>query len=139
VKQTPGSIGYVELAYAKQNKLSMASVRNRAGNFVEPNLASTTAAVASAAARLAKDVRAPIVNGGKGEAYPIAGLTFLLVYQDEKDAGKQKALANFIDWAIHDGQQYAESLDYAKLPDDLVHVNEANLKLLTSAGKKVRA
>jgi phosphate transport system substrate-binding protein len=139
VKQTPGSVGYVELAYAKQNKLAVAAVRNRAGNFIEPSLASTTAAVASAANGLAKDVRMPIVNGGKAEAYPIAGLTFLLVYQDNKDAAKQRALANFIDWAIHEGQQYAEGLDYAPLPEAVVHVNEASLKLLTSSGKKVRA
>ncbi len=139
VKQTPGSIGYVELAYAKQNNLSVAAVKNRAGNFVDPTLASTTAAVASSAAALAKDVRTPIVNGAKAEAYPIAGLTFLLVYQENKDAAKQRALANFIDWAIHDGQQYAEGLDYARLPEEVVHVNEASLKLLTSGGKKVRS
>jgi len=136
VRQTPGSIGYVELAYAKQNKLQTAAVRNRAGNFIEPNLSSTTAAVASAATALAKDVRTPIVNGGKGEAYPIAGLTFLLVYQDSRDAGKQKAIASFIDWAIHEGQQHAEALDYARLPEAVVQVNESSLKLLTSGGKK---
>jgi len=137
VKQTPGSIGYVELAYAKQNKLPVAQVRNRVGNFIEPTLESTTAAVAASAARLAKDVRTPIVNGAAGGAYPISGLTFLLVYQDTKDAARQRALANFIDWAIHDGQQYAADLDYARLPEALVHVNEASLKTLTSGGKKV--
>jgi len=136
VRQTPGSMGYVELAYAKQNKLQTAAVRNRAGNFIEPSLASTTSAVASAATALAKDVRTPIVNGGKGEAYPIAGLTFLLVYQDSRDAGKQKAIASFIDWAIHEGQQHAEALDYARLPEAVVQVNESSLKLLTSGGKK---
>jgi len=137
VRQTPGSIGYVELAYAKQNKLQTAAVKNRAGNFIEPSLSSTTAAVASAATALSKDVRTPIVNGAKGEAYPIAGLTFLLVYQDNKDSAKQRAIANFIDWAIHDGQQYAEALDYARLPEAVVVVNEASLKLLTASGKKV--
>ena len=139
VKQSPGSIGYVELAYAKQNKLAIAPVRNRAGNFVEPSIASTTAAVASAANGLAKDVRMPIVNGAKADAYPIAGLTFLLVYQESKDVAKQRAIANFIDWAIHEGQQYAQGLDYAPLPEAVVHVDEATLKLLTSSGKKVRA
>ncbi|HET9327903.1 MAG TPA: phosphate ABC transporter substrate-binding protein PstS [Candidatus Eisenbacteria bacterium] len=136
VRQTPGSIGYVELAYAKQNRITTAAVRNRAGNFIEPTLSSTTSAVASAATALAKDVRTPIVNGGKGDAYPIAGLTFLLVYQDSKDAAKQKALANFIDWAIHDGQQHAEALDYARLPEAVVALNEASLKTLTSSGRK---
>jgi phosphate transport system substrate-binding protein len=137
VRQTPGAIGYVELAYAKQNKLAMAAVRNKAGNFVEPNLASTTAAVAASAAALAKDVRAPIANAAAPDAYPIAGLTYLLVYQDMKDAARAKALAGFIAWAIHEGQESAAQLDYAPLPEALVKVNEATLHTLTSGGKKV--
>jgi phosphate transport system substrate-binding protein len=138
VRQTPGAIGYVELAYAKQNKLATALVRNKAGKFVEPSLESTTAAVAAAAAALKKDVRTPIVNSAAPDAYPIAGLTFLLVYQDTKDAARAKALAGFIDWAIHDGQEVAASLDYARLPAALVQVNEATLHTLTSGGKKLQ-
>jgi len=137
VHQTPGAIGYVELAYAKQNKLAVALVRNKAGNFVEPSLASTIAAVAAAGPALKKDVRTPIVNAAAPDAYPIAGLTFLLVYQDMKDPARAKALANFIDWAIHDGQALAEPLEYARLPEDLVKVNEATLHTLTSGGKKL--
>ena len=137
VRQTPGAVGYVELAYARQNKLSVAPVRNRAGKFVEPSLESTTAAVAAAAAALAKDVRTPIVNGATPDAYPIAGLTFLLVYQDTKDPGRAKTLANFIDWAIHDGQEVTGQLDYARLPEAVVKVNEATLRTLTSGGRKV--
>jgi phosphate transport system substrate-binding protein len=139
VRQTPGAIGYVELAYAKQNQLQVAVVRNKAGQFVEPTLASTTAAVAAAAEALAKDVRAPIANAATPDAYPIAGLTYLLVYQDQKDPVRARALANFIDWAIHDGQALAEALDYARLPEALVKVNEANLKRLTAAGKPLMA
>jgi len=139
IRQTPGAVGYVELAYARQNKLDVASVRNKSGKFVMPTLASTTAAVESAAPQLAKDVRTPIVNGAAPDAYPIAGLTFLLVYQDQKNSAKGKALATFIDWAIHDGQQYADSLDYAKLPSGVVKVNEAALKNLTSDGKPLAA
>jgi phosphate transport system substrate-binding protein len=139
VRQTPGGIGYVELAYAKQNQLPVALLRNKAGQFVEPTLASTTAAVAASAEALAKDVRTPIANSASAEAYPIAGLTFLLVYQDQKDPARAKALANFIDWAIHDGQAMAESLDYARLPEAVVKVNEANLKKLTAAGKPLMA
>jgi phosphate transport system substrate-binding protein len=139
VRQTPGAIGYVELAYAKQNQLPVASVRNKAGNFVEPTLASTTAAVAASAAGLAKDVRTPIANAAAPDAYPVAGLTFLLVYQDQKDPARARALANFIDWAIHDGQAMAEALDYARLPDAVVKVNEASLKKLTAAGKPLMA
>ena len=137
VHQTPGSIGYVELAYAKQNKLSTALVRNKAGKFVEPSLESTTAAVGGGRRGAQKDVRTPIVNAAAPDAYPIAGLTFLLVYQDMKDAARAKALANFIDWAIHDGREVVGQLDYARLPAALVQVNEATLHTLTSGGKKL--
>ena len=139
VRQTPGAIGYVELAYAKQNQLPVAVVQNKAGKFVEPTLASTTAAVAAAAEALAKDVRAPIANAATPDAYPIAGLTYLLVYQDQKDPARARALANFIDWAIHDGQTLAESLEYARLPEALVKVNEASLRKLTAGGKPLAA
>jgi phosphate transport system substrate-binding protein len=139
VRQQPGSIGYVELAYAKQNKLPVALLKNKAGNFVDPTLASITAAVEGAAAALAKDVRTPIVNSGKGEAYPISGLTYLLVYRDQKDAAKGKALPDFIRWAMHDGQDMTEALDYARLPAAVIAVNEGNLKKLTSGGKPLVA
>ena len=135
VRQTPGAIGYVELAYAKQNQLQVAVVRNKAGKFVEPTLASTTAAVAAATDALANDVRAPIANAASPDAYPICGLTYLLVYQDQKDPARARALANFIDWAIHDGQALAEGLEYARLPESVVRVNEASLKKLTAGGK----
>ncbi len=137
VRQTPGAIGYVELAYAKQNKLAAASLRNRAGNFVEPSLASTSAAVAAAAAALAKDVRTPIVNAAAADAYPIAGLTYLLVYQDTKDPKRARVLSNFIRWAMRDGQELAASLDYARLPDAVIQMNMATLATLTAGGKKV--
>jgi phosphate transport system substrate-binding protein len=139
IKQTPGAIGYVELAYAKHNQLPMALVRNKAGKFMEPSLASTTAAVEGASALLARDVRTPIVNSGSPDAYPIAGLTFLLVYQDGKNAAQAKALADFIGWAIHDGQGYANDLDYAKLPDAVVKLNESSLHLLSAGGKRLYA
>jgi phosphate transport system substrate-binding protein len=139
VRQTPGAIGYVELAYARQNKFAVAHIRNASGNFVEPTLASTTAAAEGASARLAKDVRTPIVNSPAPNAYPISGLTFLLVYQDQKNPVKAKALADFIRWSMTDGQQVAESLDYAKLPAAVVKVNEATLLTLTASGKRVLA
>jgi len=139
VRQTPGALGYVELAYAKQNQLSTALVRNKSGQFLAPTLASTTAAVAASANALAKDVRTPIVNAAAPDAYPIAGLTFLIVYQDTKDPVRAKTLRDFIDWAIHDGQSMVEALDYARLPDAVVKVNEATLKTLTSGGKALSA
>jgi phosphate transport system substrate-binding protein len=137
VRQTPGAVGYVELAYARQNKLAVAHVRNKSGNFVEPTLASITAAVAASAPALAKDVRTPIVNAAAPDAYPISGLTFLIVYQDTKDATRGKALADFIGWAIHDGQSMVEALDYARLPEAVVKVNEATLRTLTTGGKRI--
>jgi phosphate transport system substrate-binding protein len=139
VRQTPGAIGYVELAYAKQNHLSIAPVRNKAGRFVSPSLASTTAAVAGAARALAKDVRTPIVNAPGPDSYPISGLTFLLVYQDSKDPVRAKALADFIGWAMRDGQGMVEALDYARLPEAVIQVNQAVLRTLTANGKPVFA
>jgi phosphate transport system substrate-binding protein len=135
VRQTPGAIGYVELAYAKQNQLPYAQVRNRAGNFVEPTLASTTAAVAGAAPMLAKDLRNPIANSPAPDAYPISGLTFLLVYQEQKDPAKGRALVEFIHWAMHDGQEMAAALDYARLPDAVVAANEKTLAGVSVGGK----
>jgi len=137
IKQTPGAIGYVELAYAKQNQLSMALVQNKAGKYVEPSAASVTAAMTGVAAQLARDVRTPIVNSPSPDAWPISGLTFLIVYQDAKDQARGLALARFLDWAIHDGQPYADALDYARLPDAIVKVNEKTLSLLTGGGKKL--
>ncbi|MBI1797264.1 MAG: phosphate ABC transporter substrate-binding protein PstS [Candidatus Eisenbacteria bacterium] len=135
VRQTPGAIGYVELAYARQNRLPVARVKNRAGNFVEPTLASTTAAVEASAKALARDVRAPIANAASPEAYPICGLTFLLVERQPRDAAKGKALADFIAWAMKDGQGMADDLNYARLPAAVVAVNEATLASLVAAGK----
>ena len=139
VRQTQGAIGYVELAYAKQNRFPVAHVQNRSGKFIEPTLASTTAAAQGAASMLAKDVRFPIANSSAPDAYPICGLTFLLVYQDQKNPDKAHALASFIDWAIHDGQAVAPTLDYAPLPDAVVKVNEASLRKLTISGKPLLA
>ncbi|HEY7727612.1 MAG TPA: phosphate ABC transporter substrate-binding protein PstS [Candidatus Eisenbacteria bacterium] len=139
VRQTPGSLGYVELAYAKQNTLATAMLQNKSGKFVEPSLAATTAAAEGAAAQLATDVRVPIVNSPAPDAYPIAGLTFLLVYQDQRDSAKAKALASFLHWAMTEGQTMASDLDYAPLPDAVVKVNEASLKKLTSGGKPLAA
>ena len=139
VRQTPGAIGYVELAYAKQNRLPVALVKNKAGQFVGPSLASTTAAVSGAAQALAKDVRTPIVNAPGPDAYPISGLTFLLVYQDSRDPARAKALADFVTWAMRDGQGMVEALDYARLPEAVVKVNEAALRTLTANGKPVFA
>lgn len=130
VKQRPGSIGYVELAYADQIKLAYASIRNAAGEFIDPSVQSTTAAAAGTAGEMAKDVRVSIANSpGKG-AYPIAGFTYILLYQTQEDATKGKALVDFLDWAIHSGQSAASSLMYAPLPAEVVRINENALKTI---------
>jgi phosphate transport system substrate-binding protein len=139
VRQTPGSIGYVELAYAKQNNLSVAHIQNKAGAYVEPTLASTTAAIQASAAALAQDVRTPIVNADGLDVYPIAAVTFLLVYENQQDAAKAKAIAEFIQWAITDGQAMAEPLFYAKLPPEVIQVDQAALARLKAGGKPVLA
>jgi phosphate transport system substrate-binding protein len=118
VKQLPGSIGYVELAYAKQNKLPYADIRNANGVFVTPTIAAVTAAAAGAAAALPAntDYRVSIVNAkGKG-AYPISSFTWLLVYKNQTKATKGKQLLDFVRWALTEGEKSAATLDYAPLP-----------------------
>ena len=102
-------------------------------------ISATTAAVEAASNALSKDVRTPIVNSPGATAYPISGLTFLLVYRDQKDPAKGKALVDFIRWAMGEGQTYADDLSYAKLPDAVIKVNRAMLGSLTSNGKKLLA
>jgi phosphate transport system substrate-binding protein len=118
VKQTPGAIGYVELAYAKQNKLPVAAVRNAAGHFVTPSVESATAAAAGTLADLPAntDYRVSIVNAAGADAYPISSFTWLLVYQSPKDAAKARKLVDFMRWMYAEGEQSAAALDYAPLP-----------------------
>jgi len=130
VKQTPGGFGYVELAYAVQNKLPYAYIQNKAGAFVEPTIASTTTAAAGAIAAMKEDVRVSIVNAAGKSAYPIAGFTYILVYKHQADKAKWKALSGFLNWAIHYGQQFATKLLYAPLPAEVVKLNEAALKTI---------
>lgn len=126
IKQTPGSIGYVELAYAKQNALSVAAVRNSAGEFIEPTVAAVTAAAAGAAQRLPanSDYRISIVNAPGAGAYPISSFTWILVYQQQKDSAKGRKLVDFLNWALTEGEAQAAPLDYAPIPETMA----ANLK-----------
>lgn len=137
VKQTPGTIGYVELAYAVQNNLPYADVQNKAGLFIKPSIESTTAAAEGAASDMKKDIRVSIVNSPVKNAYPIAGFTYILLYKDQPDAKKGKALVEFLEWAIHDGQKMAKPLLYAPLPANVVSIDDKALKSLTSNGKSV--
>ncbi len=139
VQQTPGAIGYVELAYAVQNKLPVASLQNQAGKFVDPTIESTTAAAAGAAASMPDDLRVSIVNAAGAQSYPIAGFTYLLVYREQADAAKGKTLVDFLWWALHDGQAFAKDLLYAPLPAEVVRKAEAKIVSITFQGKPLRA
>ena len=122
VKQLPGSIGYVELIYARQNKLAYALVKNAAGAYVAPTIASVTAAAAAVSKGLPKDTdfRVSIVNAPGKDAYPISSLTWLLEYERQANAEKGKKLVDFLNWMIADGQKDAAALDYAPLPPTIV-------------------
>lgn len=135
VKATPGTIGYVELAYAKQTKLPVALLKNAAGKFVEPSLDAVSAAAAGLADKTPDDLRMSIVDAPGDGAYPIAAFTYILAYEDGQSAPKSQALAKFLWWAIHDGQSDCEPLFYAKLPAPIVSKAEAKLKLLKAEGK----
>lgn len=137
VSQTEGSIGYVELAYATQNKLSMALIKNKAGKFVEGTVENTMAALASAVNKLPDDFRGSIVNQDGDNAYPISGLTYLLIYKDQKDQNKGKALVAFVNWAIHSGSSYAKDLQYAPLPPEMVAKVDAKLKTINYQGQSL--
>jgi phosphate transport system substrate-binding protein len=120
IKQTPNSIGYVELTYAVQNKVLYGSVRNAAGTFVKADFASVSEAAAGAVKTMPDDFRVSITNAPGKNAYPISSFTWLLVPEKFKDAAKRDAIKNFVKWAITDGQADAESLSYAKLPKEVV-------------------
>ena len=116
VKQTPGALGYVELIYAMQNKMPYSDVKNSAGEFVKPTVESVTAALATA--EIPDDFRFSMTNAPGKDAYPIAGATWLLVYQQQKDPAKGKKLVEFLKWAAKDGEKMAKDLDYAPLPEN---------------------
>jgi phosphate transport system substrate-binding protein len=117
VKQTPGAIGYVELIYALQNKMPYADIKNAAGQFVKPTIESVTAALATA--NIPDDFRFSMTNAPGKDAYPIAGATWLLVYEQQKDPAKGKKLVEFLKWALTKGEGMVKELNYAPLPDEV--------------------
>jgi len=133
VKQLPGSIGYVELAYARQNNLPWISLQNATGNYVEPSLSGTTKAAEGIP--LPDDMKIMITNSTNPEAYPICGFTWMLVYVNQPDKAKGTALANMLWWAIHDGQKFTTPLDYAPLSEDAVKKAENQILSLKYQGQ----
>lgn len=120
VKNTPDSIGYVELIYAESNKIPFGTVKNSAGVFVKASLAGVTAAAAGAAKAMPDDFRVSITDAPGKDAYPISSFTWLLIPSKFTDAAKRDALKGFVTWMLGDGQNYAEALSYAKLPKEVV-------------------
>jgi phosphate transport system substrate-binding protein len=139
LKTTPGAIGYIELAYARQTKLPYASIQNQAGKFVTPAPEASTAAAAGVVTSIPDDMRVSIVDAPGDAAYPISAFTYILVYEEQPDAVKGKALAEFLWWAIHDGQKFGGPLDYAPLPAEVVTKIETKLKGLKAGGQVLLA
>lgn len=125
VKQLPGAIGYVELAYAVENKMPVAELKNKAGKFIAPTPDSVSKAMATAT--IPDDFRFSMVNAPGDDAYPISGASWVLLYQKQSDASKGKALVEFLKWCVTEGQKLSPQLDYAPLPDS---VQQRELKLL---------
>jgi phosphate transport system substrate-binding protein len=138
VKSTPNTIGYVELAYAVQNKLPVGQVKNASGNFITPSIDTVIAAAAASAANTPDDLRVSITNAAGPDAYPISSYTYILVYKNQKDAAKGKTLVDFLWWGIHDGESYAKDLQYAPLPQDIVKRAETKINSVTANGAPLR-
>ncbi len=128
VKQTPGSIGYVELIYALQNKIAYGSVMNAAGSYVRANLESVTAAAAATEGKMPADFRVSITNAPGPTAYPITSFTWLLLQESAKDKARSQAMVDFVKWALTEGQKYAGELGYAPLPASVVKLEMEAIK-----------
>jgi phosphate transport system substrate-binding protein len=133
VQQVPGAIGYVELAYARQNKLPWAQIKNAGGNYIEPTLAATTKAAEGL--NLPDDMKIMITNSSNPEAYPIVGFTWILAYVNQTDQAKGTTLAKMLWWAIHDGQQFTTPLDYAPLSSPAIIKAENEIRSLQYQGQ----
>ncbi len=129
IRQLPGSVGYVELIYAVQNKISYGSVKNSAGDFVKASLESVTAAAASSP-KMPPDFRVSITNAPGKDAYPISSFTWLLIPEQSKDPAKGKILADFLNWMVTDGQKMTAALSYAPLPEGVVQKEKETIKLV---------
>jgi len=139
VSQTPGAIGYVELAYAQKNNIPFGTLRNSSGAWITPSLEAVTAAAAGAMKDMGAntDFRVSITNSAGAQAYPISSFTWLLLHKTYADADKARALVQFVAWAEGEGQAKAHPLGYAPLPKELHPWIEARLKSITVGGRSV--
>jgi phosphate transport system substrate-binding protein len=130
VRQTPYSIGYIELTYAVQNKMPYADLKNAAGNWIKASLDSVTAAAASEAKRIPDDFRVSITNASGKDAYPISTFTYMLIPTHFADPAKGKVMKDFLKWMLNDGQKEVAALDYAPLPKEVVSREEKQLAMV---------
>lgn len=138
IKQTPGAIGYIELAYAVQNQMPYAKVQNKAGNFITPSIASVTAA---ANIQIPADTKVSLTNTEAAEGYPISGFSWVIIYKEQKYNSRSQdratKLLKLLSWMIHDGQQFSSALTYAPLSPAAVSAGDAILKSATYDGKPI--
>lgn len=127
VVRSPGSIGYIEMAYALQNNIKFAQVQNKEGQFVNASLKAVTSAAANSLAQIPEDLRYSITNAPGKDSYPISGTTWAVVYTKQADKQKTQAMVSFLTWATHGGQQYTSELQYAALPEKLVKLDEKQI------------
>jgi len=135
IKRTPGSLGYVELVYALQNKITFGAVKNQAGRYIKGSAASVSAAGAGVANAIPADLRVSITDAPGPGAYPISGFTWMIAYAGQENRQSGQALTDFLWWVIHDGQKAAGPLDYARLPDQVVKLAEGKIKEMNYKGK----
>ena len=135
VTNSPGGIGYFELAYAKENNIKSALLKNAAGKFVEPSVQGAADAGAGAANNMPADLKAVFVNAPGDTSYPIAGFSWIVVFQNQKDATKGKELVDVLKYTVHQGQQYAESLYYAPLPKPVQDLDDKAIASIQVAAK----
>ena len=130
IKTTQYTVGYVELAYAFENKLPYATLKNKSGAWVEPSIKATSAAAAGAAKHMPADYRVSLVNQPGKDAYPIVGFTWLLVYEQQKNKVNGKKLVEFLNWELHKGQKMASALLYAPLPENVAKMVAKTIKTI---------
>jgi phosphate transport system substrate-binding protein len=138
IKQTEGSIGYVELAYTVKNNIPYADIKNQSGKFVEPTFSSVSSAAQAASANMPEDLRVSITDPPGKDSYPIAGFTWLLIYKNMNNEPKAKALVNFLKWAMTKGQSFASGLYYVPLPAAVIKLCIIKFSSVTVNGKKIK-
>src|SRR5579859_1773971 len=135
VTNTPGAIGYFEMAYAKENNIKSALLKNASGKFVAPSVQGAADAGAGAAGNMPADLKAVFVNAPGDTSYPIAGFSWIIVFKNQKDATKGQALVNLLKYVVHDGQQFAQPLDYAPLPKAVQDLDDKAIASITINGQ----